>query len=281
MNRRTVAAVCCIAIVTLSGCSFGFGGGGGGGNSAAYTQSADELNSETLQADHARALGNESFTLKEALLVDTENQSATLNRTVSIDGDRRLSASVISSDEGALETERYTTDSATYQRFSIRTSNQSETTYQRATPPYDSAGSFVRPVNATAARKHQFVGLLVTTVNWTQTGTVERDGETLTRYVATGDENVTDFQDEVDISPTDAANLSALDTDLSDLRLVLYLTGDGLVREFRMDVSGTANDQETDVTFLLQTSDIGTTTVSPPDWFEEAKNATQNRSGAN
>lgn len=281
MRRRTAAAVCCVAIVTLAGCSFGLGGGGGGGNPAAYTQSADELNASTLQADHTGTLDANSFTLQEALLVDSPNRSASLNRTVAVDGERRHARSVLASrtSGGSLETQRFTNETVTYQLFSITTPNRSSTQYRRATPPY-AGGTVVRPVNESAARKHRFVRLLVETVNWTQTGVVERDGEQLTRYVATGEENVTDFREEADISPTAAANLSQLQTQLSDIRLELYLTKDGVVREFRVDLSGTANGRQISVTYLLRTTDVGSTTVEPPDWLDEAKNASQSGGGA-
>lgn len=280
----TLAVVLLAVLVALAGCNVLDGTGTDvpapetDEDSAAYTDSGAALNGSTLRADHVGQLeGAESFTTATDLVIESGNRTVRLNQTTLVDlaTDRARQTSVLSSSQrnGSIQAQTYTRPNVTYQRFVVDGGAQETVTYRRASPPYDATGS-VEPVNTTRAKNPDLAKSVVDSIEWTQTG-VEGTGErAVTRYVATGRENFTEFRNGSNVSSVQGVNLSAFGEDVSEMRAVLRVDGDGVVREFRFRVAGTSDGRDVALSFIVRTTEVGTTTVTEPDWLDEAKNRT-------
>lgn len=265
-------------LVVFAGCSSVLPGLGG--ESAAYTTSGEDLNGTTLSQDHVSGLDSaESFTSRTVLDVSATNGSARIESTVMVDlaEERALQNSVISADivgGGQLRTATLTTPDETYRRIEFGSDGQTTVQYQHATAPYQETGMLgAQPVNVTQAKNAKLAKRLGDAIDWTQTGTVERNGTTLTRYEARGAENFTEFRNRTDLGPT-GANLSNVDANVSEISAVLFVDRTGLIYEFRFELTGTAQGQDVTLSFAVTTTNVGTTNVEDPDWLDEARQET-------
>lgn len=277
-RRYRIAVVTAAILVALAGCSTVLPGMGG--ESAAYTASGEELNGTTLQDDHVGALQSAgSFTTRTTLDVASANGSARIAATtlVDLEGDRALRTSRITTDiqgGGELRTDTYTANDESYSRLRLGSGEETTDQYQHATAPYRDGGAFgTTAVNRTAAMNGALARNVGDSIDWTQTGTVERNGTTLTRYEASGTENFTEFRNGTDLGQT-GGSLTNLDANVSDLSAVLFVDGEGLIYEFRFDLTGTSGGEEVTLSFVVKTSDVGETSVEAPDWLETARERT-------
>lgn len=268
--------VCTVAaLVVLAGCNVG---PVGGESSAAYTTGGEELNGTELQRDHVEQLESAgSFTTVVDLRVESGDRDARFNQTtaVNLTGDRAHQSSHISAGGavGELRTDSYTDGDVTFERLAFGSGDSATVRYRRGTAD-DAAVGGVTPVNATSAMNANLAKEVAENVNWTQTGVVDRDGETVTRYVATGRENFSDFRNETDLGSLEGLDTNATDATVASVNATLLVSSDGLVRELRFAFAGTTDGNSTTLRFTIRTTDVGTTDAAPPDWLDEAKTRT-------
>lgn len=261
-NRNAV--VVCIALVVLAGCS---GGSLDDGASAAYTTSGEELNGTQLGQDHVERLESAgSFTAVIELHVESGGTDARFDQAtaVNLTADRARERGRISANGsvGDVATDRYTDGDDTLERLTIGSGDDATVRYRQ--------GDGVTPVNATSAMRADLATEAAESINWTQTGVVERNGTTLTRYVATGRENFTNFRG-TDLGTLDQLDTNATDATTDSMNATLLVSSNGLVREFRFSFAGTADGEPAALQFTVRTTDVGTTDAAPPDWLDEAK----------
>jgi hypothetical protein len=286
LRSTSTAAVVLVVLVALSGCNALTGGGtvtptfasAGDEESAAYTDTGEALNGSTLRADHVGQLESaEAFTTTTDLRIRSGNRTARLNQTTRVDlgAERGRQVSQLSSPQrnGSIRTDAYTLPNVTYQRFVIASGERETVSYRRTSPPYNGTSS-VQPVNVTTAKNRELAESVVDSIEWTQTGVEGTDGTAVTRYVATGRENFTEFRNGSDISSVQGVNLSAFGQNVSEIRATMRVDENGVVREFRFRVAGTSQGRDVALTFTVRTTEVGSTTVSEPDWLGEAKNRT-------
>ncbi|MFB6171903.1 MAG: hypothetical protein ABEJ23_05165 [Haloarculaceae archaeon] len=274
-NRTTLLACTVAALLVLAGCN---AGPMGDGSSAAYTDSGAALNGTTLRHDHVERLSAAgSFTTTVALQLDSGDGPARFSQTTAVNrtGDRALQTSRVTAggSVGHLESATYTADGVTYERLAFGTGDSATVRYRRGAG--DATGD-PRPVNVSGATSADLVRQVAERINWTQTGVVERNGTTLTRYAASGRENFTDFRRGADLQPLDGLNESAAGASLDDVNATLLVTPDGLVREFHFAFSGTRDGTPVTLQFTVRITDVGSTDAAPPDWLGEARAQTGN-----
>lgn len=274
-HGRPLAVLAAVLLVALAGCS-GVLPGTGDAEEEAYTTSGEELNGTTLRSDHVDQLeAAGSFTTGTTVVLESANRTAELERTTAVDleGDRALQTDTIETSgagmSGTFGSDTYTAGDETYTRLRAGTGNDTSVQYQHASAPYDDVG--VTPVNTTAAMNAELAENAAATVNWTQTGVVERNGTTVTRYEATGQENFTEFRDRTDLGPGET-DLSELDAEISEIEATMFVDRDGVVRQFDVRFAGTAQGQDVTMSVTVTTTDVGETTVQEPGWLDEARN---------
>lgn len=259
---RQTAALCCIALVLLAGCSGLPGVGGGGG--AAYTAADEPLNTSALQGDHTenlREAGSFTVTLNGTSTVgnDTSTQQTVVradleaNRTYqSSQVDQRLAGQ-----SSGVASELYVEDGTGYARFVLGTGNQSQAQYQTVDLSQLPAGS--------SAPSEQFLTLdqyfaITEGANWTQEGTESFRGTTVTRYTIEDDYN-------------GSALTGGSGANVTDFGATLLVTADGTVRSFGFDATVEQQGRTVNVSNTLVVTDVGSTTVEEPEWLDEARNA--------
>lgn len=270
--RNAVVACAVAALVVLAGCN---AGPGGGGESAAYTTSGEELNGTKLQSDHVGQLESAgSFTTVVDLRLESGDRDARFEQTTAVNrtGDRARQSSRISAGGtvGELRSDSYTDGNVTYERLAFGTGDSATVRYRRGGTDDGSLGG-VQPVNLSSATNANLAKEVAESINWTQTGVVDRDGETLTRYEATGRENFTDFRDDTDLGSLEGLGANASEATIDSVNATLLVSPDGLVREFRFRLTGTTDGKSIVMQFAVRTTDVGATDATPPDWLDEAR----------
>lgn len=275
-GRYRVAIIATTLLVILAGCSTVLPGS----ESAAYTTSGDDLNGSTLSQDHVSQLEEAgSYTTLMTLDVESVNQSASIESTtrVDLDPERALRTSIITADlfGGAeLRTDTFTANDETYRRLEFDQGDQPSVQYSHATAPYQDQGELgTTPVNFTETMNARLARSAGDSIQWTQTGTVERNGTTLTRYEASGQESFADFRNQTVIGPSDG-NLTDLNASVSEISAVMFVNRNGLVREFSFELNGTRDGGPVSLSFAVEIVDVSATTVEDPDWLEEARQQT-------
>ena len=268
-RTRAVTALCCIALLVLAGCSALPGTGAGDGGEP-YTAAGEPLNVTELQADHrsnvrdassftvvaesSSGVGNSSSEGRTVAAVDLESdrirQDADYETAVDSGDSQRIAGS---------NTTVYQSNGTIYVRTITTQGNESSTQYQVV----DAERS---PANLSA----RFAGLeehasVLRGANWTQRGTERHDGTTVTRYTANGSE---DFDPDAleNGNGAEAPNVTAFDA-------TLLVTADGTIRLLTYDVALEARGQRVTAENRVTVESIGETSVSEPDWLDEARNA--------
>ena len=119
-----------------------------------------------------------------------------------------------------------------------------------------SAGD-IDPVNVTGFTQN-FTGI-VDGFAWETAGTAEVDGATVTEYTLTG------------VADTGTLNLPT-DATVDNATGTLLVDGDGVIREAAVSYDVHASDgSTTTLEATISFSDIGSTTVTEPDWLSEAQ----------
>ncbi|WP_254536323.1 DUF7537 family lipoprotein [Halomarina litorea] len=265
---RQTATLCCIALVLLAGCSGvpGFGGGG-----EAYTAADEPLNTSTLQEDHTENLrdaGSFTVTLNGSSAVGNDTSSQQTVIRADLEANRTYQRSQVDQSlrgqSSGVVSELYLDNGSGYARFVLGSGNQSQAQYQTVDlsqlPPGSSA-----PSERFLTLDQSFA--ITEGANWTQQGTESFRGTTVTRYTIEGDYN------ESALTGGTAANVS-------DFEATLLVTADGTVRSFGFNATVEQQGRTVNASNTIVVSDIGSTSVEEPDWLDEARNATGNRSGA-
>ncbi|WP_336329719.1 DUF7537 family lipoprotein [Haloarcula sp. CGMCC 1.2071] len=223
-----------------------------------------------IERGHFETLSNSSFTTSLSFQLSTvrdgENRSVFINRTVAIDrdSDRSLSTGELVQASGdTLATTTYTADGTTAERRVLTRGDDTMTDYRSATPPYDGQ---VQPVNESSVIDRSLLQSLGSDINWTYAGTETVDGDSVSRFEATGSD-VTGFAADDAVS----TNVSANGTTDSASATVL-VDEDGVVRSFQYRVTTERDGRPVTVTLSLSVSKVDDTTVAEPDWLSNAAN---------
>ena len=259
MQLARGATVLLCLLTLLAGCS---GVPGLGDGSEGYGE-GETLNTSALAADHASNLREAgSFTVVLSQHTTTgEGTTAEQHQRVAVDLDANRTLLTISSarSNGNRSVSNGQTVYGTGEVTYVRLGEGEEARYNRI----NGSGGPMSP----ALTGEQFVSLnttssLTTATNWTRNGSTTRDGETLTRFDATGNESVAD------------AVFAASDVTVTGYDATMLVTEDGTVRRtsyvLDAEAGGRAVTQRVDV----RITDVGNTTVEAPDWLGEARNAT-------
>ncbi|WP_058996785.1 hypothetical protein [Haloarcula sp. CBA1127] len=278
LERRHLSLALVVLLIASAGCSGLFGSGTGTGTSETPT-SADAngpapgssgFDAGTIERGHFETLSNSSFTTSLSFQLSTvrdgENRSVFINRTVAIDreSDRSLaSGELVQASGDTLVTTTYTADGTTAERRVLTRGDEEMTDYRAASPPYDGP---VQPVNESSVIDRSLLQSLGSDINWTYAGTETVDGDSVSRFEATGS-NVTGFTADNAVSTNVSANGT---TDAASATVLV--DADGVVRSFQYRVTTERDGQPVTVTLSLSVSQVDDTTVAEPDWLSEAEN---------
>jgi len=290
-RRRThLAVVAVVSLVLLAGCG-GFLGGGGSGDTeqtavteAATSTPADEngpapgtagLSDSALEESHTAALAAQSFTTSLSFELASERngteRSVFVNRTVEVDRENQRLRSVgelVQADGDSLTTTTYTAGEETGEHRVLKQDGESRTEYRYDTEPYDGA---VQPVNESEVVDRALLRAIGTDINWTYAGTETVDGETVSRFEASGIENVSGFS--AGAAATDGDVGSNVSADANDTATATVLVDDdGVVRQFEYTLVTEQDGVPVRVSLTVDVTAIGQTTVEEPSWLDEARN---------
>lgn len=205
-------------------------------------------------------------------------RTATANTTA----DRAVSTSQYDSDavtgDGLVVT-AYTAEDVTYRRAVLDAGDQTVTEYDAARAPYDDGLLAVQPVTANDAARSDLVASIVDDVNWTQQGVERYDGGWVTRYEASGAGNVSAVEEsalaEGQGDRTDETTVpETLDVDVRSINATLLVSPDGVVRHLEVHATGNAAGEPVELTLTFATDGLGSATVDPPAWLEDARERT-------
>lgn len=203
----------------------------------------------------------ESFTITAEFSTSNQSQNATLisfDQQVDSSTDRGLSRT-----QGFINSTTYTTENTTYSRTEPLFGS-GNATYSKATPPYNGTLSPVGPGSVDV--NNQEIGLLRNQSYNRTTETVFNEKDVIV-YETTQEGNFTE-----DVSGAGTANAS-FDT----VEITLYLNpASELISYYSFVYSGTNTNTGERITATVggQLRDINATSVSPPEWLDEAKNNT-------
>jgi len=279
LERRHLSLALVVLLTASAGCTglLGSEAGPGGSDTAVTTTPADAngpapgtsgFDAAAIERGHFEALSNSSFTTALSFQLSTvrdgENRSVFINRTVAVDreSDRSLATGELVQASGdALVTTTYTADGTTAERRVLTRSGETMSDYRSATPPYDGQ---VQPVNESSVIDRSLLQSLGADINWTYAGTETVDGDSVSRFEATGSD-VTGFAADDAVS----TNVSADGTTDAASATVL-VDEDGVVRSFQYRVTTERDGRPVTVTLSVSVSKVDDTTVAEPDWLSDA-----------
>lgn len=276
MNRSVILTVLLGLMVVLAGCNGGLTGDGTTTTGddltqtptpepQPYTQSGDELSASTLVTDHEAAIrAAETFTNRLTISIDTENGSLVLNTTTRVDLARNvgLENNRLLFEEFILDSTVYTTGTSSFARDSFESNDTEFTEYSKGSEPYDSNDP--EPVNATESMQLDIIVDAVDGATWTQVGLEQYDGVSVTRYEAKGVDSFRDLRDDID---------PAANNTITNAEAVLLIDQNGIVRFIEITFEVDGDDGAGKLVYRSEITDIGSTTVSEPDWLDKAKNS--------
>ncbi|MWG34105.1 DUF7537 family lipoprotein [Halomarina oriensis] len=260
MRTSSIGAVL-LCLVVLAGCSAVPGVGGG----EPYTAPDEPLNTTQLQADHTanvEAADSLTYALNATTTVSADGNESFRSATVldaRVDVAEDVARYDVRTDGSFLGTAQttnasvYVVDGTAY----LRQSAGDETRYRTAEA--NDTTSVVR----TATLDDQWTFL--SGVNWTQNGTVDGDGETLTRYTANGSERL-------DRSAFGGQQGGAAADAVTSFEATMLVTSGGTVRSvtYRYTIDLDGRTQTARVT--ADVSDLNGTSVEEPSWLDAARN---------
>ena len=252
MRKSPTFALLLCATLLLAGCSSVTGLDGG---AEPYSPAGESLNATQLRADHAENVATlDSFRFSVEQRTLHSNGSVSSEYFTSIAADRPANRTlVVSSAElpgRTVNTTRYVDGNRSFVRRSIG----NQTSYR--SDPGSDAG-----VNLTGTLRLANEWETIAGIDWTQNGTETFEGETVTRYSASGVE-------------TNADALGVRNaSDLSSFEATLLVGSDGTVRLLTATVTGSGDDPLTSEA-RLELSGFDGTTVEEPDWLDRARNGT-------
>ncbi|KAA9398544.1 hypothetical protein Har1130_10005 [Haloarcula sp. CBA1130] len=279
LERRHLSLALVVLLTASAGCSglLGTESGTGGTGAEATATSTDAngpapgssgFDATAIERGHFETLSNSSFTTSVSFQLSTvrdgENRSVFINRTVAIDREtgRALSmGELVQASGDTLATTTYTADGTTAERRVLTRRDNTMTDYRSASPPYDGP---VQPVNESSVIDRSLLQSLGSDINWTYTGTETVDGDSVSRFEATGSA-VTGFAADDAVS----TNVSANGTTDSASATVL-VDEDGVVRSFQYRVTTVRDGRPVTVTLSLSVSQVDDTAVTEPGWLSNA-----------
>ncbi|MDT3434815.1 hypothetical protein [Haloarcula sp. 1CSR25-25] len=279
LERRHLSLALVVLLTASAGCTglLGSEAGSGGSDTAVTTTPADAngpapgtsgFDAAATERGHFETLSNSSFTTALSFQLSTvrdgENRSVFINRTVAVDreNDRSLATGELVQASGdALVTTTYTADGTTAERRVLTRGGETMSDYRSATPPYDGQ---VQPVNESSVIDRSLLQSLGADINWTYAGTETVDGDSVSRFEATGSD-VTGFAADDAVS----TNVSADGTTDAASATVL-VDEDGVVRSFQYRVTTERDGRPVTVTLSVSVSKVDDTTVAEPDWLSDA-----------
>lgn len=279
LERRHLSLALVVLLTASAGCTglLGSEAGAGGSDTAVTTTPAGAngpapgtsgFDAAAIERGHFETLSNSSFTTALSFQLSTvrdgENRSVFINRTVAVDreNDRSLATGELVQASGdALVTTTYTADGTTAERRVLTRGGETMSDYRSATPPYDGQ---VRPVNESSVIDRSLLQSLGADINWTYAGTETVDGDSVSRFEATGSD-VTGFAADDAVS----TNVSADGTTDAASATVL-VDEDGVVRSFQYRVTTDRDGRPVTVTLSVSVSKVDDTTVAEPDWLSDA-----------
>ena len=278
LERRHLSLALVVLLTASAGCTglLGSEAGPGGSDTAVTTTPADAngpapgtsgFDAAAIERGHFETLSNSSFTTALSFQLSTvrdgENRSVFINRTVAVDreNDRSLATGELVQASGdALVTTTYTADGTTAERRVLTRGGETMSDYRSATPPYDGQ---VQPVNESSVIDRSLLQSLGADINWTYAGTETVDGDSVSRFEATGSD-VTGFAADDAVS----TNVSADGTTDAASATVL-VDKDGVVRSFQYRVTTERDGRPVTVTLSVSVSKVDDTTVAEPDWLSD------------
>ncbi|MDQ2071634.1 hypothetical protein RBH20_03680 [Haloarcula sp. H-GB4] len=278
LERRHLSLALVVLLIASAGCSGLFGSETGTGTGTSETSTSADANGPApgssgfdagaIERGHFETLSNSSFTTSLSFQLSTvrdgENRSVFINRTVAIDreSDRSLaSGELVQASGDTLATTTYTADGTTAERRVLTRGEEEMTDYRSASSPYDGP---VQPVNESSVIDRSLLQSLGSAINWTYAGTETVDGDSVSRFEATGS-NVTGFAADDAVSTTVSANGTT-----NSASATVLVDEDGVVRSFQYRVSTERDGQPVTVSLSLSVSQVDDTSVAEPDWLSNA-----------
>lgn len=251
--KRIVASVLVAALLALAGCVGSLPGTGPTLDDVEYPNGVSDggVNATALVDAHEAGLENRSFTLEMTLTGASENesQSYAVRNAVSADRSRMLAHTNTSTGT----TDVYFTADRVYQRSVLDGRTSYDVRERTSRAPQAAPGPL------TGVR---FLRQYLSTANFTPTGVTVDDGTTL--IVLTAD-------------TASLVNNSMTNVTRFDARVLVDERG--VVHRATLDYAAVSADGETiSGSTTLRVTDIGETTVTEPDWLDEAEIAA-NESG--
>lgn len=279
---RVLLVVFAVALIALAGCT-----GGGNGNAPDTTTTdtppmtettttsstptptpTDGVNSSALVANHSAAIQSlDSFTGTQTIRFEsTRNGSTSMieaDQRTHFDAQNGLGFSnfsqAIQTPQGTQSQiiQTYTSGNETFLRANSTT--QTEPQFAYGQEPYNS--SEPSPVSVESAGSVS----TLSGVNGTfqSQGTTTYNGQTVTEYTASGEENL----------PGITATFGQSFTEIDSISATLYVNGDGVITYMDISISGSSNDATTSLEATFTVEDIDATTVTEPSWLDQV-NAT-------
>jgi hypothetical protein len=256
--RRKLVTVAVVALIVVAGCSAGGGGGDGTTTQAALngTTASDAgdavyetpLDSAMVAENHEAAVAEAgTFTLVSTSNQSQGNQSVSSQSTLKANYETGAYSSVQRSRGRTIERFVFGNGSA-YQRFELSSGDV------RYMVPQQTA-------NASAIAGGQ-IGSFIQAFDYEHVGTETINGTQAHVYEASGVEDLN----------TSAPGFSGLDTEnVSNVGSTLYITEEGLVKQFGYELSLQTNGQEASIAVTQRYTNLGETTVEPPAWIDEAR----------
>jgi len=180
--------------------------------------------------------------------------TSTTTYAIDLDADREYAKDVWSSEYSNSTSESYTLDGTSYTK-----SSYGEKSYYYVNNETDSYYSY-DTINATEAMG---VGHFAPGADYEEAGTTTLDGETVTKYVASG-EDLTD-------SETMQERLYA--NEYENATSTLYVDDEGIIRKQELTYTTVSErtDTESTTTLTYEVTQVGGVEIDDPDWLGEAK----------
>jgi len=236
------------------------------------TETTDDeaaLEATTLTDRHRSALRDRSYEARFSFSVDLPNGTAGIaerrivDRASGLALDNRTTTLTDANSTSSHVRTRFTTlgNGTTYERLG-------GTDYATVYSDTDGDGTSTTPIDASDLGG-SVVGAAAS-VDWTRAGTETVDGVTVTRYEATGPESVRQFREATDFGESALNRVETAET----ASATLLVDEDSVVRQFSLTLAGTTDGQATTVTLDVAFSNVGSATVDPPAWLNDAKQNT-------
>lgn len=259
MHRRTAAVVVLVAALLLAGCSGATDDGSSGtdpAGSAGATPTPGPpvyelpLDGEAVSTNHEEALSAAgSFTAETdvSIVEGSSGESVTVVATSAVDLERGTMLVDGTVGGTASQTTYVGPDGTAYQRLET---GSGEVQYQQLPDAPDATGYFQLPV-----------ATLVEEANFTYAGRDRVAGTSVAVYEVTDLESL--------VAPVQASEVPDASVNAFEVRMAI--SDDGLIRQFDYRVEAEIDDTTRTVAMSIVFRDVGTTTVEPPDWLDEAR----------